>query len=890
MRIAAVHLKNIRSYVDATVRFGPGTTLLVGDVGSGKTSVLYAIEMAMFGFAEVDPAYLVRQRAREAEVELTVENAGERIAFRRRFRRRVVRGKDTFEAVEASLARNGNRTSYSATELRQRAIDLLGFPDNPNPRAHSDVWRWAVYIPQERMREVLAQAPTERLETVRKALGLEQYQLAAENAGDLAAELRRIAELHETEANQLRHWEEERPRWAARHAALGRELEGLGAEELRLRAAVSTAERSLAGAEERRQVREAERRERERLRSEELRQREEAGTRRGRAAKLRAEVVARRRAAAGPAGPAPPEEAALQGMRERLLRRRADLESSAAVLVEEARVTAEHAALRAAASAAEERLAQVDADRAEVAERRAQAEAEPPHREPRPPTPKTVDELVAELALRHAELNRAHERVAETAHLERDLHELLEEGVCPRCHQAVRPEEFQAHYEQATTAHAAALAQVEELGRAVADLEAARASRERYERARERFEQVRARRAELATAAERLAARREELLVEGAEREERATSLERALAALAPRLAARLALADEVDRLQGEVDSGEAAQVRAVREAEQARAARSEADLLESEAVRADEDASQLEARAEAAAQQVARLDASWLTEPDPARIALEQRNALEAVRAELERTLGRLTATRTQIDEAERRTLEADAGVRLRAERLGEAERSRRLAGWAGREFREGMLDLEKLRLARAQAEFNRSFGRYFATLLEDAALHARVDAAFTPIVENDGEDTPAEALSGGERTALALAYRLAMGKVVRAAGKLRITSLLLDEPTEGFSPEQVSRMGELLEELALPQVLLVSHESQLAGVADRVLTVRKVGGVSVVAEGTPLPTEGGRDGAEAPAPPTRARRRRAGTLTEAVARAPAAPTEGPPPPSGSR
>ncbi|MGI0053502.1 MAG: hypothetical protein ACRECR_04495, partial [Thermoplasmata archaeon] len=195
----------------------------------------------------------------------------------------------------------------------------------------------------------------------------------------------------------------------------------------------------------------------------------------------------------------------------------------------------------------------------------------------------------------------------------------------------------------------------------------------------------------------------------------------------------------------------------------------------------------------------------------------------------ELERAIARVATTTQSLDEAVRRIVEAEAGVKLRAERIAEADRARRGAGWMAREFREGLLDLERRRLAQSQLEFNRAFARYFRTLVEDPNLAARCDAAFAPWVDIDGDETPAEALSGGERTALALAYRLAMGRTVRSLGRLRIDTLILDEPTDGFSPEQVARMGELLAELELPQVLLVSHESQLAGIADRVIRVVK-------------------------------------------------------------
>lgn len=53
---------------------------------------------------------------------------------------------------------------------------------------------------------------------------------------------------------------------------------------------------------------------------------------------------------------------------------------------------------------------------------------------------------------------------------------------------------------------------------------------------------------------------------------------------------------------------------------------------------------------------------------------------------------------------------------------------------------------------------------------------------------------------------------------------------------------------MGDLLESLGVGQVILVSHEVQLAAAADRVVQVRKEDGVSVLreADGTVPPTGG--------------------------------------------
>src|SRR4030066_2493090 len=49
MKIEIVQLENIRSHVKSTVPFTHGFNCLVGGVGCGKSSVMYAIDFALFG-------------------------------------------------------------------------------------------------------------------------------------------------------------------------------------------------------------------------------------------------------------------------------------------------------------------------------------------------------------------------------------------------------------------------------------------------------------------------------------------------------------------------------------------------------------------------------------------------------------------------------------------------------------------------------------------------------------------------------------------------------------------------------------------------------------------------------------------------------------------------
>jgi exonuclease SbcC len=104
-------------------------------------------------------------------------------------------------------------------------------------------------------------------------------------------------------------------------------------------------------------------------------------------------------------------------------------------------------------------------------------------------------------------------------------------------------------------------------------------------------------------------------------------------------------------------------------------------------------------------------------------------------------------------------------------------------------------------------------------------------LDEEFSPLVQQNGYDSAVENLSGGEKTACALAYRLALNKVIAAVRSTVRTKelVILDEPTDGFSQDQLGRMRDVLDQLRARQIILVSHEQAIESLADHVLRVVK-------------------------------------------------------------
>ncbi len=139
----------------------------------------------------------------------------------------------------------------------------------------------------------------------------------------------------------------------------------------------------------------------------------------------------------------------------------------------------------------------------------------------------------------------------------------------------------------------------------------------------------------------------------------------------------------------------------------------------------------------------------------------------------------------------------------------------------------------IEKNILARIYTEFNTFFQEWFNTLLEDEALSVRLDEYFSPVIEQNGYETWLDNLSGGEKTSVALAYRLALNKVINDfLSTIRTRDLIiLDEPTDGFSSEQLDRVREVINQINVEQVILVSHEAKMESFVDSIVRVRKHG-----------------------------------------------------------
>jgi exonuclease SbcC len=158
-------------------------------------------------------------------------------------------------------------------------------------------------------------------------------------------------------------------------------------------------------------------------------------------------------------------------------------------------------------------------------------------------------------------------------------------------------------------------------------------------------------------------------------------------------------------------------------------------------------------------------------------------------------------------------------------------------LEDWLSKKFIPIILIVEKNVFTKLKIEFSKLFSEWFAMLVSDF-FNVRLSEDFTPIVEQQDYEIDYAYLSGGERTAIALAYRLSLNQVINSfLSKIKTRDLvILDEPTDGFSEQQLDKMRGVLEELNVSQLIIVSHEQKIESFVQNIIRFKKENGKSMI------------------------------------------------------
>ncbi|MEJ5292653.1 MAG: SMC family ATPase [Candidatus Methanosuratincola sp.] len=686
MIIKSVKLKNIRTYEEEEVSLPEGVILFEGGIGAGKSTLLLAIEFALFGLGNEKGTTLLSIGKNSGSVELTFETGGKEVKVHRgleRSRKAAGSGAGALHQgllVPASVKQgecwievDGVRTSYSPKEMKEQVLRILNYNEPMDPKAKSVIFRYAVYTPQEEMKEILSQPADLRLQTIRKALRIEEYKTAVENARSIAADLRREAEYIRKEAERL--------------PGVLDEIRGI--------------EERLPGLEE----------DLQQLASE-------------------AEVV----------------ESELGGLKEERKRLQKELLARAKEARDVQKIESDLEKVREEISELERRIAENRRRLAEILARINETDpgGEPPMSEDE--VEGMLEEAKARLSGHDTDLGRLREQLD-------TIRSLVMKGYCPTCKRSIDGAEYRAHLQEAEEKFEEARRRRQEAAEEIKDLERTRGEIKEYATKKKQLELLK----------------------------ETASEIEEGVFVAEQRLEA--ARASEKDLAEMKARASEAAEK--YRDAERA-FRECEAEIRKKETER-----DRLLARKAGLEKEIA-----------------VGRERLEDLQAEAERLKGKLR----------------------RAEVLGGH------ADWLVKYFAAALERIELTVMNAVRVEFEEEFSRWFSYLVDDPSKGVRIDEDFTPLVTQDSYEQDVGNLSGGERTSLALAYRLALNRVVQRNSRIGADLLILDEPTDGFSKDQIGKMGDLLRGLGLRQAVIVSHERELEGAVDHIFRIQKEGGKSRV------------------------------------------------------
>jgi len=173
VKLVSIQLENIRSHKQSVVTFADGFNCLVGGLGQGKSTVLYAFDFALFG----DPLsrsydYLLREGAEQGKVTAVFVQNGETYKIERALQRR---GKGISQDTDQlKFYRNGkllasNKNDAVAEEFKA----LTGLDKN--------VFREVVWVRQEHLKELLDITPRVRQKKLDQLFGLSDYEAAWSN-------------------------------------------------------------------------------------------------------------------------------------------------------------------------------------------------------------------------------------------------------------------------------------------------------------------------------------------------------------------------------------------------------------------------------------------------------------------------------------------------------------------------------------------------------------------------------------------------------------------------------------------------------------------------------------------------------------------------------------
>ncbi len=199
MKLKKLTLKNIRSYKTGEITFPSGSTLLSGDIGSGKTTILLSISFALFGLQPGQRgSSLLSNSSDNGKISLELEIQDKQVKIERSLRK----SRNSVTQESCSITIDGEKKDLSITELKAKILTLLNYPMEFIKKTNI-LYNYTVYSPQEQMKQIILEDPESRLNVLRHVFGIDKYKKIRENLSIITSKLREKSRILQYEIRDL---------------------------------------------------------------------------------------------------------------------------------------------------------------------------------------------------------------------------------------------------------------------------------------------------------------------------------------------------------------------------------------------------------------------------------------------------------------------------------------------------------------------------------------------------------------------------------------------------------------------------------------------------------------------------------------------------------------
>jgi exonuclease SbcC len=176
------------------------------------------------------------------------------------------------------------------------------------------------------------------------------------------------------------------------------------------------------------------------------------------------------------------------------------------------------------------------------------------------------------------------------------------------------------------------------------------------------------------------------------------------------------------------------------------------------------------------------------------------EKKSLKKLNSSKDSTGNEMVSQKKNLEFLQKELIELESNIELKKDLQNNLIYYSQLRGWVSEEFPILIRDIEKKLIASSAHHFNTYFKEWFHELVEDKNIEVEIRPDdFQPVIYVNGYESPFRDLSGG--------YQEVKTKNL----------LILDEPTDGFSQQQINRMQPIFEKLNASQMIIISHERNL-------------------------------------------------------------------------